>query len=74
MTQRLQRAPADLAQVPVIVWHELLAVARTIDTDARPSKIAVGFAQTKIANEDRFGSHDRIRAANNWTGKQQPPV
>lgn len=67
--QRLQRAPADLAKIPVVVRHELPAVAGTVDTDPRPSQIIVGFAQTTIADECRFGSHGQIRAVIAGTGK-----
>jgi hypothetical protein len=56
--QRLERAPADLAKIAVVVRHELPAAAGAVDTDPRPSKIIVGFAQAAIADEYRFGSHD----------------
>jgi len=69
--QRLQRAPADFAQVPVVVRHELLAVAGAIDADPRPSKVVVGFAQAAIANEGRFGSHGQIRAVKRQPSKQK---
>ena len=55
--QRLQRAPADLAQVPVVVRHELLAVAGAVHADVRPSEVVAGFAQAAIADEGRFRSH-----------------
>src|ERR1700680_1891279 len=55
--QRLQRAPTDLAQVALVVRHELLAVASAVDADARPPQIVVRFAQAAIANERRFRSH-----------------
>src|SRR5450432_4162395 len=55
--QRLQRAPTDLAQVAVVVRHDLLAVAGAVDADARPPQIVVRFAQAAIANERRFRSH-----------------
>jgi hypothetical protein len=53
---------ANLAQVAVVVRHELLAVADAVDADAYPTKIVVGFTQAAIADESRFRSHDRIRA------------
>ena len=70
--QRLQRAPTDLAQVALVVRHELLAVASAVDADARPPQIVVRFAQAAIANERRFRSYDQIRAATGATGKQKP--
>ena len=39
--RRLQRAPTYLAQVAVVVRHELLAVAGAVDADARPPQIVV---------------------------------
>lgn len=55
--QRLKRAPANLTQVPVVIGHELLAVAGAVHADARPSEVVVGFAETAIADEGRFRSH-----------------
>jgi hypothetical protein len=76
--QRLQRAPADFAKIAIVVRHELPAVTGAVDTDPRPSKIIVGFAQAAIAEECRFGSHNQIRAVIRGTGKQKaaelPPV
>jgi hypothetical protein len=69
--QRLQRAPADLAKIAVVVRRELSAVAGAVDTDSRPSKIIVGFAQATIADKCRFGSHAWIRAVIGSTGKQK---
>ncbi len=55
--QRLQRAPADLAQVSVVVRHELLAIAGAVDADVRPPQIVVRFAETAITHKSRFRSH-----------------
>jgi hypothetical protein len=67
--QRLQRAPANLAQVAVIVRHKLLAVADAVNADAYPTKIVIGFTKAAIADESRFRSHDRIRAVIGPAGK-----
>jgi hypothetical protein len=55
--QRLKRAPADLTQVPVVIGHELLAVAGAVHADTCPSEVVVGFTETAIADEGRSRSH-----------------
>ena len=57
--QSLQRAPANLAQVSIIVRQELLVATGAVDVDMSPAYIVVGFAQTTIANEGRFLAHAR---------------
>jgi hypothetical protein len=61
--ERLQRAPADFAQVAVVVRHELLTVADAIDADVGPSEVVVGFAEAAITDKSRFHSHGGIRGA-----------
>jgi hypothetical protein len=62
--QRLKWAPADLAEVSLVVRHELPAVARAIHADIGPSEIVIGLAETTIAHEGSFRSRPRNRAAN----------
>jgi hypothetical protein len=69
--QRLQRAPANLAYVSIVVRHELPAIAGAADADVGPSQIVIRFAEAAVANKGRFRSHDRIRAAKGRTGKQK---
>ena len=57
--QSLERAPADFAKVAIVVGHQLLAAAGTVDVDASPSQIVVRFAEAAIANKSRFRSHAR---------------
>jgi hypothetical protein len=57
--QSPKRAPENLAQVPIFVWHKLLVAAGAVDMDASLSQIVICFAQATIANEGRFPSHTR---------------
>jgi hypothetical protein len=41
--QCLQRAPANLAQVSIIVRQELLVATGAVDVDMSPANIVVGF-------------------------------
>ena|ERR1700722_17644098 len=70
--QRLKRAPANLAEVPIVVRHKLSAVAGAVHADMGPSEIVVGFAETTIAEEGSFRSHPRIRAVNPLPRKKNP--
>jgi predicted metallopeptidase len=54
--QRLQRAPADLAQVAIVIRHELLAIHRTVNTNMRPPEIVIGLPEAAIAGKRRFRS------------------
>src|SRR5580698_5235635 len=55
--QGLHRAPADLAEVAVVVRHQLLAAIDAVDVKMRPSEVAVGFAQATVANVGGPGAH-----------------
>ena len=55
--QRLQRAPTNLAQVTIVIWNKLFAVADAVNAHASPSQIVVSFAKAAIANERGFGAH-----------------
>jgi hypothetical protein len=60
--QNLQRAPANLAQVSIVVRKELLVATSAVDMNASPSQVAVGLAEAAIAIEGRFRSHRNISA------------
>ena len=55
--QRLERAPADFAQVSIIVRQQLLVATGAVDVDISPPQIVVGLAKTTITNEGGFLSH-----------------
>jgi hypothetical protein len=57
--QRLKRAPADLAEVSIVVRHELSAITGAVHADVGPSEIVIGFAEAAIADKGRFCCHTR---------------
>jgi hypothetical protein len=57
--QGLKRAPADFAKVSVIVRHQLLPAAGTVDVNVRPPQVAIRLTEAAVANECRFRSHAR---------------
>jgi hypothetical protein len=59
--QNLQRAPANLAQVPIVVRKELLITAGAVDMNASPTQVAVGLAEAAIANECGSRAHGRLQ-------------
>jgi hypothetical protein len=72
--QRLQRAPANLAEVPIIVRHEVLVTAGAVDMDASPAQIVVRFTEAAIANKRRFRAHRRLRLPRVWYDAEGPTV
>ena len=57
--QSLQGAPADLAEIPCIVWRELPAAVGAIDLDVSPTQVAVSFPEAAIADKCGFRCHAR---------------
>jgi hypothetical protein len=55
--QALERAPANLAKIPLIVRHQLPTLGRAVDANVSPSKVVVGGAETAIANKRSLGCH-----------------
>jgi hypothetical protein len=70
--QRLQRAPANLAKVAVIVRHELLVTAGAIDMDASPAQIVIRFAKAAIANKRGLRAHRRLPLPRDMMQKAGP--
>jgi hypothetical protein len=55
--QSLERTPAHLAKVSIVIRHQLLACSGAIDVDVSPSQIVVRFPEAAIADEGCFCSH-----------------
>jgi hypothetical protein len=55
--QSLERTPAHLAKVSIVIRHQLLACGGAIDVDVSPSQVVVRFPEAAIADEGRFRSH-----------------
>jgi hypothetical protein len=70
--QRLERAPADLAQISIDVRHELFAIAGPVYVDMRPPQIAVRFPKAAIADKGRFGCHNYVKAPAELVCKRKP--
>jgi hypothetical protein len=55
--QGLERTPANLAKVSIVVRHQLFAAGGAVYMDVSPSQIGVRFPEAAIAHKGRFRSH-----------------
>jgi hypothetical protein len=61
--QSLERTPAHLAKVSIVIRHQLFAAGSAVDVNVSPSQVVVRFPEAAIADEGCFCSHASTLAA-----------